>query len=72
MVAENIDFKKPMDGEVIYRMRQLAKERNIQYEPSHDSMMALNQYLEFKGLSDPIEPPGGAPKILQQPVYNPG
>lgn len=29
VVAENIDFRKPMDGEVIYRLRQLAKERNI-------------------------------------------
>ena len=37
VVGENIDFKKPMDGEVIYRLRQLAKERNIQYEPSHDA-----------------------------------
>lgn len=29
MVAKNIDFKVPSDGEVVYRMRQLAKERNI-------------------------------------------
>ena len=36
MVAKNIDFKVPSDGEVVYRMRQLAKERNIQYTPSHD------------------------------------
>ena len=34
VVAENIDFKRPMDGEVIYRMKELAKERNIQYTPS--------------------------------------
>ena len=36
VVRDNIDFKVPEDGEVIYRMRQLAKERNIQYTPSHD------------------------------------
>jgi len=24
LVAENIDFKKPMDGEIIYRMKELA------------------------------------------------
>jgi len=29
VVAEKIDFKRPMDGEVIYRMKELAKERNI-------------------------------------------
>jgi len=34
LVAENIDFKKPMDGEIIYRMKELAQERNIQYTPS--------------------------------------
>ena len=34
LVAENIDFKKPMDGEIIFRMKELAQERNIQYTPS--------------------------------------
>jgi hypothetical protein len=29
LVAENIDFRKPMEGEIVYRMRQLAKSRNI-------------------------------------------
>jgi hypothetical protein len=28
-IAENIDFKNPEAGEVVFRMRQLAKERNI-------------------------------------------
>lgn len=42
MVAENIDFKKPMDGEVIFRLRKLAKERNIEYELSHYAKHALN------------------------------
>ena len=36
VVAENIDFKKPSEGEVIYRMKQIAKERNIDYVPSMD------------------------------------
>lgn len=31
VVAENIDFIKPMEGQVIYRLRELAKERNINY-----------------------------------------
>lgn len=54
VVADNIDFKKPLDGHVIYRMRQLAKERNINYEPTHDMMFAMNSYLELKGLQDPM------------------
>lgn len=52
-----------MDGEVIYRLRQLAKERNINYQPSMDAMQALNHYLDFKGLSDPMDETGGAKKI---------
>jgi len=55
LVAENIDFRKPMEGEIIFRMRQLAKGRNIQYEPSHDARMALNGYCDFKGLADPMD-----------------
>lgn len=59
VVAQNIDFRKPMDGEVIYRLRQLSKERNINYQPSMDAMQALNHYLDFKGLSDPMDESGG-------------
>ena len=55
VVAKNIDFKVPSDGEVVYRMRQLAKERNITYTPSHDMMQALNSYLDLKGLPDPFD-----------------
>ena len=49
-VAANIDFRKPMDGEIIFLMRQLAKERNIPYEPSHDMRQALYAYCDFKGV----------------------
>lgn len=55
LVAQNIDFIKPEDGHVVYRMRQLAKERNIQYEPSYEMKLALNNYLDRKGLSDPLD-----------------
>lgn len=50
LVATNIDFKIPEDGEVIYRLRQLAKERNIVYEPTYEMKHALNSYLERKSL----------------------
>ena len=36
MVAEKIDFQKPEDGAVVYRMKQIAKERNIAYTPSYE------------------------------------
>ena len=57
-----------MDGEVIFRMKELAKERNIQYTPSQDMQAALNTYLDLKGKTDPMEPI--AP--LAVPQYNPG
>lgn len=67
MVAENIDFKKPEDGEVIYRMRQIAKERNIAYTPSYEMQMALNGYCDRKGLADPMDDSGHKP--MPAPVY---
>ena len=42
VVAENIDFKVPETGEIIYKLRLLAKERNIIYEPSYEMKIALN------------------------------
>lgn len=69
MVAEKVDFIKPEDGEVIFRLRQLAKERNIQYEPSMDMRMALNDYLDRKGLLDPMD--DGNSGMKQVPIYNP-
>ena len=69
MVAEKVDFIKPEDGEVIFRLRQLAKERNIQYEPSMDMRMALNDYLDRKGLLDPMD--DGNSRMKQVPIYNP-
>lgn len=62
LVAANIDFIKPEDGHVVYRMRQLAKERNIQYEPSYEMRLALNSYLDRKGLFDPMA--DGAPQAV--------
>jgi len=37
IVAKNIDFVKAEDGEVVLRMVNLAKERNIEFIPSHES-----------------------------------
>lgn len=49
-------------------MCMLAKDRNIQYTPSHDLSFALNDYLERKSLSHPLG--GDAPRV-KMPVYNP-
>ena len=54
-IADNIDFKNPEKGEVIFRMRQLAKENGIHYTPSMEMQSALNNYLDRTGQSDPFE-----------------
>ena len=71
VVAQNINFRKPHDGEVIYRLRQLAKDRNIDYQPSQDGMLALNQYCDFKGLSDPMDEGGSKNVQYNNIAYNP-
>lgn len=38
------------EGQVIKRLVELAKERNIEYTPSHESMMQLSDYCERKGI----------------------
>lgn len=68
VVAENIDFKVPDPGEVIYKLKMLAKERNIVYEPSYEMRIALNSYLDRKGLLDPLDENH---KPMAMPVYNP-
>ena len=49
-------------------MCMLAKDRNIQYTPSHDLSFALNDYLERKSLDHPM---GGDAQRVKIPVYNP-
>ena len=36
LVAENIDFKTPNEGQIIHRLREVAKERGILYTPSKE------------------------------------
>ena len=53
VVAQNIDFRKPEDGEVVLRMVNLAKERNIDYTPTHESCQSLHAYCLRKGIPPP-------------------
>ena len=46
----------------------MAKERNINYEPSYEMKMALNAYLDRKGLTDPMS---DHKKAVAIPIYNP-
>lgn len=67
-MAQNIDFKKPEDGEVVLRMVNLAKERNIDYTPTHESCQSLHAYCLRKGIPPP---PGVGGVDGPVPVYAP-
>lgn len=47
-MADNIDIKIPNAGEVVKRLVELAQERNINYVPSHESAVSLNDYCALK------------------------
>jgi hypothetical protein len=50
VVAENVDTKIPEEGQVIKRLVELAQERNINYIPSHEASVSLNDYCTRKGI----------------------
>lgn len=53
-MAANINIKIPEEGEKIKRLVELAKERNIDYKPSAESMSYLNDYVDRKGIPNPL------------------
>lgn len=55
VVVENIDSKKRETGEIIFRLRELAKERNIEYTPSNHLHTEYKEYLEKTAKIDPFE-----------------
>lgn len=68
VVAANIDFRKPEDGEVILRLCNLAKERNINFQPTHESAQAMHGYCIRKN----IPPPAGFGPAQATYVPQPG
>lgn len=55
VVAENIDIKIPEQGEVVKRLVELAKERNINYIPSHEAQASLSDYCLRKEITVSID-----------------
>jgi hypothetical protein len=66
VVAENIDIKKIDEGEVILRLVNLAKEKNVDYIPSQTAAQALHAYCLRKGIAPPESLSGG-----DNPIYAP-
>lgn len=69
VIAENIDLKIPSHGEVVKRLVELAQERNINYIPSSQAAVSLNDYCALKAIPNPLSGKKSAPS--QAPVYNP-
>jgi len=73
VVRENIDPRKPEEGEVGLRMYNLAQERNINYKPSNEVMVEIKAYCQRKcipvptGLRGPDVMPI-APQYMLQPT----
>jgi hypothetical protein len=53
-VAANINIRILEDGEKVKRLIEIAKERNIDYIPSSESVVALKDYVERKGIKSPM------------------
>ena len=70
-IVANINIKIPEEGEKIKRLVELAKERNIDYKPSAESLQNLNDYIDRKGLSNPLDRGGPGSIPPQPPTYNP-
>ena len=68
VVVEKINFKIPEEGEKISRLLEIAKEKNVDYQPSEESIMAYNMWIERKG----FKPISMEEANLAVPVYNPG
>jgi hypothetical protein len=73
VVAQNVDYKTPESGAVIFKLCEIAKARNIDYTPSMESQHLLLDYCDRSGKSVPIDGLSEVPKYVPVPqAYNPG
>jgi hypothetical protein len=47
-------LKLPEEGEKIKRLVEIAKERNIEYRPSAEAYHAMMDYIDRKGVPNPL------------------
>ena len=77
IIAEKINLKIPEEGEKVKRMIEIAKERNIAYKPTSESHQALMEYIDRKGIPNPIDDGSGGQQMpmmggaMPPPIYNP-
>ena len=51
---QNINIRIPEEGEKIKRLIEIAKERNIDYKPSAEASIQFRDYIDRKGLINPL------------------
>ena len=66
-MRENIDFKKPEEGQVGLRLVNLANERNVNYTPSQALVMEIQGYCQRKMIPVPLGL--GGPDAQPMSVY---
>ncbi len=69
-----MNIRIPEEGEKIKRLIEIAKERNIDYKPSAESMIALNDYCDRKGIPHPLNDHKNQHvqnMAIPPPIYNP-
>jgi hypothetical protein len=50
----NINTRIPEEGEKIKKLVEIAQERNIDYKPSNEALVALRDYCDRKGIENPL------------------
>ena len=50
----NINTRIPEEGEKIKKLVEIAQERNIDYKPSNEALVALRDYCDRKGIENPM------------------
>ena len=53
-VVANINIRIPEEGEKIKKLVEIAKDKNIDYKPSNEALIALRDYCDRKGLDNPL------------------
>lgn len=72
VVAQNVDYKTPEQGAVVFKLCEIAKMRNIDYTPSMESQHLLLDYCDRNGKSVPIDGLQAVPQYVPVPAaYNP-
>ena len=69
----NINTRIPEEGEKIKKLVEIAQERNFDYKPSNEALVALRDYCDRKGIENPLSKgrKQSAVEGVIPPPYNP-